>query len=86
MMTGDGPFGSVEMGGMFSVLKVRRDQPKQNNVNPGWFKHPADTVAYEFKGEVSEPKRSSAGGSSAMPMKNGVTTEVHVKKPGSHQH
>lgn len=86
MMTGDGPFGSVEMGGMFSVLKVRRDQPKQSNVNPGWFKHPADTVAYEFKGEVSEPKRSSAGGSSAMPMKNGVTTEVRVKKPGSHQH
>jgi hypothetical protein len=86
MMTGDGPFGSVEMGGMFSVLKVRRDQPKQSNVNPGWFKHPADTVAYEVKGEVSEPKRSSAGGSSAMPMKNGVTTEVRVKKPGSHQH
>jgi hypothetical protein len=86
MMTGDGPFGSVEMGGMFSVLKVRRDQPKQSNVNPGWFKHPAGTVAYEFKGEVSEPKRSSAGGSSAMPMKNGVTTEVRVKKPGSHQH
>jgi hypothetical protein len=26
MMTGEGPFGSVEMGGMFSVLKVRRDQ------------------------------------------------------------
>ncbi len=27
MMTGDGPFGSVEMGGMFTMLKVRADQP-----------------------------------------------------------
>ncbi|MDB4214715.1 copper oxidase [Burkholderiaceae bacterium] len=26
MMTGEGPFGSVEMGGMFSVLKVRDNQ------------------------------------------------------------
>lgn len=35
MMTGDGPFGSVEMGGMFSVLKVRKDQ------KPGDYKDPA---------------------------------------------
>ena len=26
MMTGAGPYGSVEMGGMFTVVKVRRDQ------------------------------------------------------------
>ncbi|WP_214278479.1 hypothetical protein, partial [Escherichia coli] len=26
MMGGEGPFGSVEMGGMFSVVKVRADQ------------------------------------------------------------
>lgn len=37
MMTGTGPFGSVEMGGMFSVLKVRRDLPKGRYVNPDWF-------------------------------------------------
>jgi FtsP/CotA-like multicopper oxidase with cupredoxin domain len=37
MMTGEGPFGSVEMGGMFSVLKVRRDLPRGVYSDPGWF-------------------------------------------------
>jgi FtsP/CotA-like multicopper oxidase with cupredoxin domain len=36
MMTGDGPFGSVEMGGMFSVVKVRKDQKPGDYGNPGW--------------------------------------------------
>ena len=47
MMTGDGPFGSVEMGGMFSVLKVREDQAPNDYKDPGWFKHPEGTVARE---------------------------------------
>ncbi len=40
MMTGEGPFGSVEMGGMFSVVKVRRDQKPGDYKNPGWYKNP----------------------------------------------
>ena len=36
MMTGEGPFGSVEMGGMFSVLKVRKEQKPGDYSNPGW--------------------------------------------------
>jgi hypothetical protein len=37
MMTGEGPFGSVEMGGMFSVVKIRADQPPGDYRDPGWF-------------------------------------------------
>jgi FtsP/CotA-like multicopper oxidase with cupredoxin domain len=43
MMTGDGPFGPVEMGGMFTVLKVRAGITSY--ADPGWFKHPAGSVA-----------------------------------------
>ena len=86
MMTGDGPFGSVEMGGMFSVLKVRKDQPAHSNVNPGWFKHPPHTVAYEYDGETPPFKRSQTIGSSAMPIKNGVKQTVHIQKPTQHNH
>ena len=32
MMTGDGPYGSVEMGGMFSMLKVRADLAPDDTV------------------------------------------------------
>lgn len=45
MMTGDGPYGSLEMGGMFSVMKVRNDQRHGDYSDPGWFEHPEGTVA-----------------------------------------
>jgi FtsP/CotA-like multicopper oxidase with cupredoxin domain len=43
MMTGDGPFGPIEMGGMFTVVKVRRGL--DSYADPGWYEHPAGTVA-----------------------------------------
>jgi hypothetical protein len=58
MMTGAGPFGSVEMGGMFTVLKVRPDLAPGDYRDPGWYQHPPGTVAYEWTGEpLPEPNR-----------------------------
>jgi FtsP/CotA-like multicopper oxidase with cupredoxin domain len=50
MMTGEGPFGPIEMGGMFTVVKVRRDVAPGDYTDPGWFEHPAGTVAYKVDG------------------------------------
>jgi FtsP/CotA-like multicopper oxidase with cupredoxin domain len=50
MMTGQGPFGPIEMGGMFTVVKVREGLPRGDYRDPGWYKHPPGTVAYEWKG------------------------------------
>ena len=47
MMSGEGPFGPVEMGGMFTVLKVRDGITSYGD--PGWYKHPPGTVAYKLK-------------------------------------
>jgi FtsP/CotA-like multicopper oxidase with cupredoxin domain len=43
MMAGEGPFGSVGMGGMFTVVKVRAGL--KNYSDPGWYKNPPSTVA-----------------------------------------
>jgi len=67
MMAGDGPFGSVEMGGMFTVLQVRADQKPGDDSNPGWYKHPPGTIAYEWKGELPEPSTQSTAGGQSMP-------------------
>ena len=40
MMAGQGPFGAVGMGGMFSVLKVRTGQPRGDYADLGWYPHP----------------------------------------------
>ncbi len=46
MMTGEGPFGALEMGGMFTVLKVRDGLKAGDYRDPGWYRHPKGTVAY----------------------------------------
>lgn len=50
MMSGRGPFGAIEMGGMFTVVKVRDGLARGDYRDPGWYKHPAGTVAYKLNG------------------------------------
>jgi hypothetical protein len=44
MMTGKGPFGPMEMGGMFTVVKVRDGLAAGDYRDPGWYAHPQGTV------------------------------------------
>jgi FtsP/CotA-like multicopper oxidase with cupredoxin domain len=46
MMTGQGPYGPIGMGGMFTVFKVRADQPRDDYSDPGWYTPPSGTMAY----------------------------------------
>jgi manganese oxidase len=57
MMTGFGQFGPLEMGGMFTVVKVRDGLAAGDYSDPGPYKNPEGTVAYEFKGATAEPPR-----------------------------
>jgi hypothetical protein len=45
MMAGKGPFGRLEMGGMFTVVKVR-DAVAADYRDPGWYANPKGTVAW----------------------------------------
>jgi FtsP/CotA-like multicopper oxidase with cupredoxin domain len=81
MMSGSGPFGSLEMGGMFTVLKVRRDQRARDYSDPGWYQHPPGTVAYEFTGTLAEPPRPPAAGGQPMPAPK-RSIELQIRKPG----
>jgi FtsP/CotA-like multicopper oxidase with cupredoxin domain len=45
MMAGQGPFGNLEMGGMFTVIKVRDDLAPGDFRDPGWYRNPPGTVA-----------------------------------------
>jgi len=89
MMVGEGPFGAVGMGGMFSVVKVRRNQKTGDYRDPGWYKHPPGTVAYEYTGAVPPSSRSSSAGGQSMPRahRGSTDTVVSVRKPRSnHEH
>ncbi len=76
MMTGQGPFGPVEMGGMFSVVKVHPDVKPGDFRDPGWYRHPPGTVAREWTGETPETTRDQAT--------PGQGREFSVRKPRGH--
>lgn len=86
ILGGEGPFGSVETGGMFSVVKVRRDQPRGDYRDPGWYRHPPGTNAFEWTGALAEPARFASQGGQSMPSKRkqagAPDIEVEVRKPG----
>ena len=52
--TGDGPFGPIEMGGMFTTVKVRQGLAANDYKDPGWYKHPQGSVAHEVTVDVAE--------------------------------
>jgi FtsP/CotA-like multicopper oxidase with cupredoxin domain len=82
MMTGTGPFGPIEMGGMFSMVKVREGLAPNDYRDPGWYQHPQGSVAYEVNvAQAGEPARPpGAGDSPGMEMPGGM--DMPGMKPG----
>ena len=78
MMTGSGPFGPIEMGGMFTVVKVREGLAAGDYKDPGWYKHPPATVAYEWTGELPKVARADSPKADAK--------TLTVRKGGNHGH
>jgi FtsP/CotA-like multicopper oxidase with cupredoxin domain len=58
MMTGKGPFGRLEMGGMFTVLKVR-DEVAADYRDPGWYTNPKGSVAWRVGAPGKPLKRAT---------------------------
>ncbi|MFZ9709456.1 MAG: multicopper oxidase family protein [Steroidobacteraceae bacterium] len=86
MMMGEGPFGAVGMGGMFSIVKVRKGQKRNDYTDPGWYRHPPGTVAYEYGGAPPAAMRSESAGGRSMERAGQPQDEwlVRVRKPGGH--
>jgi len=65
MMTGHGPFGPIEMGGMFTVMKVREGLARDDFGDPGPYQHPQGSVAYEVEAPAAAPARQQTPATSA---------------------
>jgi len=85
MMTGQGPHGAVEMGGMFTVVKVRAEQKSGDYSDPGWYRQPPGSRAYEWTGPAAEPPRAATQGGQSMPAGGKpIAGDVYVQKPRGH--
>lgn len=82
MMTGTGQFGPIEMGGMFSLVKIREGLAADDYRDPGPYNHPEGTVAYEFKGRA--PEGGQPNRPSVMQMQNKGMQRPHGGHEGHH--
>jgi FtsP/CotA-like multicopper oxidase with cupredoxin domain len=65
MSGGDGPHGNIDMGGMFTVVKIRADIAHGDYRDPGWYEAPPGTVAYLWEGAEPPADRSGSEGGAA---------------------
>ena len=82
MMTGSGQFGPIEMGGMFTVMKIREGMAADDYADPGSYNNPVGTVAYEVDAPTVSPPRQESDGprrqqnrGTANPMHKGMKDE-----------
>ncbi len=79
MMGGDGPFGMLGMGGMFTTVKVHDDMPRFSSQEEyakhirlpgdgGWYRNPAGTVAESVTGKRPAKSGMSGHGHGGMKM------------------
>lgn len=73
MMVGKGPFGNLEMGGMFTVIKVRDDLAIGDFGDPGWYPNPTGSMAH----------RVSSDANFGSPTRRGVLPEPPASTPPS---
>lgn len=78
MMTGWGQFGPIEMGGMFTTLKVRDNLAKSDFKDPGPYQYPLGTVAYEIDSNLPPVERQT------LETKKPDEIEMRVRKPQGH--
>ncbi len=75
MMTGTGPYGPIEMGGMFTTLKVRADLKAGDYRDPGWYQQPPQTQSRPVDVPEAAPRAATPSG----------TPQGTAKKPGAGQ-
>jgi hypothetical protein len=79
MMTGDGPFGPVGMGGMFTIIKIR--DGITTYADPGWYAHPPGTVARKVAGPAS-PSPAEPATTQATVYTCTMHPQVRSSRPG----
>ena len=81
MMMGKGPFGNIEMGGMFTLIKVRDDIAPGDYSDPGWYRHPPGTVASKVSADPAfgSPFRRGGTATSAPTLTPKMDHSMHGK-------
>ena len=78
MMTGSGQFGAIEMGGMFTVMKIRDGMARDDYSDPGPYPNPPGTVAHDVDAGAAPPASDAQKKPTAAP-KGGSMPGMQMK-------
>ena len=69
MAMGEGLYGPIEMGGMFTIVKVRDGLPQGDYRDPGWYRSPPDQMARKVSADpdFGAPHRRGLAAPKAVP-------------------
>ncbi|MGH8540301.1 MAG: multicopper oxidase family protein [Stenotrophobium sp.] len=84
MMMGKGPYGNMDMGGMFTVVKVRDDLKPGDYRDPGWYANPKGTVARRVSSnpDFGHPARRTPAAALSAPAMPGMPDMTKMKHGG----
>lgn len=82
MMSGTGQFGAIDMGGMFTAVKIREGLARNDYKDPGYFKNPNGTVAREVANDLANSNLPPVERSQMKVPEGGI--EMSVRKPMGH--
>lgn len=80
MMTGTGQYGPIDMGGMFTTVKIREGLARNDYKDPGAYKHPKGTIAREVANDlppVERPEMSNPDGGMEMSVRKPMGRMEH---------
>ena len=86
MMTGFGQFGPMEMGGMFSVVKVREGLGRDDYKDPGPYKNPEGTVAYRIQRRCGHAASRADNSAHRAPRPSNSNVIKPDGKSSTHEH
>jgi FtsP/CotA-like multicopper oxidase with cupredoxin domain len=81
MMSGAGPHGKIEMGGMFTTVKIRADLKHGDYRDPGWYRAPPRSAAYLWDGPPPATERAPEA-QAAQPEQ--AAFEAHKRRTDAH--
>jgi hypothetical protein len=76
----------MEMGGMFSVVKVREGLGRDDYADPGPYKNPEGTVAYEVASVAAATPTRKPDKPTRAPAAEFNVIKPGTKRPANHRH
>ena len=70
---------------MFTLVKIRDGLARDDYKDPGWYKHPDGSVAYEWGGDRPASERAPSKTPDGASSSSSSNQPLNIKRGGAHE-